>query len=976
MTRFGAYRLDRAQGLWREKEEVRITPKSLALLCALVDRAGEIVSKEELFRLVWEGAAVSDSALTSCIQELRRALDDDAQHPRFIETVHRRGYRFREQTVRDNLAPSGHVSFPPRAAADNLIIGRNAIVEDMLNAFALAERGRRQVLFVTGEPGIGKTTVLRAFGERLATLGPARAAWGQCVQHYGASESYQPLLEALSRVCHLPGGEDVIPILERYSPTWLAQLPGLLEPDRLERLQRITAGITRERMLRELNDALEAITAEMPLALWLEDLHWSDMPTLDWIAAFAQRSEPACLLLIGTLRPLLTASPEHPLTTIVDDLRMKGFCREIAVRGLDESDVADYVALRLPSAPGHAERLRRLGKLIHQQTGGNPLFVVNVIEDLAARGLVASDDGQWTLTREVSRAELGMPDDIRRMIGKQIDRLSPAERDVLESASVAGASFSTAAVAAAAGRSLEDVESMLSTMARQSQFVGKVGPIEWPDGTRNTRFEFLHALYCDVLYQRVPASRVAHLHEQVGIRTESGYGDRAPEIAAELAMHFERCGELHRVATYLQRAAENAWRRGACAEAEAHLDRALALLACEPPGPERSTRELELQISRGAVIMAGRGFGAPEVADAFSRARKLSRELDGAPHLFPAVWGLWLYYWGRGPLSTARELVNDLMELAAQAPANAAERLQAHHAAWATAFNTGDIVGSCEHSVSGLGVYDPSQHSSLAATYGSHDAGICGLNFRAWALSLRGQCDEAHRVSEQSVAWAHRLGHPFSLALTHFFAAAAGHTRRDTSVAKANARAGVAVARGQDFRLVLAQSLVVEGWTAVDEGRFHEGLNQITTGLAEFRATGAYQFLPYLLSLSAQAHLKYGDASKGKEALVEAFAAAELTGERFWEAELHRLKGELRLAAKLRGAGGEAEQCFVRAIDVATRQGANLLVLRASVSLGGLLRQLGREAEARRRVNHALGDISQGLALPDVTDARAFLAAS
>jgi predicted ATPase len=230
-------------------------------------------------------------------------------------------------------------------------------------------------------------------------------------------------------------------------------------------------------------------------------------------------------------------------------------------------------------------------------------------------------------------------------------------------------------------------------------------------------------------------------------------------------------------------------------------------------------------------------------------------------------------------------------------------------------------------------------------------------------------------VSTESVALAHRLGHPFSLALTHFFAAAAANARRDSGGAKANARAAVAVAREQDFRLVLAQSLVVAGWTAVDEGRFREGLDQITTGLAEFRATGAYQFLPYLLSLSAQTHLAHGDATKGLEALDQAFAAAQVTGEYFWEAELHRLRGELQLTAKMPGADRGAEQSFLRAIDVATSQRANLLVLRASVSLGGLLRQLGREEEARQRVSDALAGISQGLTLPDVKDARAFLVA-
>ncbi|MEP6918090.1 MAG: winged helix-turn-helix domain-containing protein, partial [Acidobacteriota bacterium] len=261
MICFDAYRLDRAQGLWRGEDEVRLTPKALSVLWVLVERAGEVISKEELFRQAWADATVSDSALTSIVQELRRALGDDAHDPQFIETLHRRGYRFRGQVSRDVRPASGRVSLPPPTSMDSPIVGRNAVIGEMLDAYALAQRGGRQVIFVTGEPGIGKTTVLNAFRARLAERGAIRTTWGQCVQHYGVGESYQPLLDALGRLCRQEDGEDLVPLLERYSPTWLAQLPALVEPDRLEHLRRTVAGTTRERILRELSDALEAITA-------------------------------------------------------------------------------------------------------------------------------------------------------------------------------------------------------------------------------------------------------------------------------------------------------------------------------------------------------------------------------------------------------------------------------------------------------------------------------------------------------------------------------------------------------------------------------------------------------------------------------------------------------------------------------------------------------------------------------------------
>jgi DNA-binding winged helix-turn-helix (wHTH) protein/predicted ATPase len=974
VIRFGPYRLDRAQGLWRDGEEVRLTPKSLSVLCVLAERSGEVLSKEELFRAVWPDAAVSDSALTSCIQELRHALSDDARHPRFIETLHRRGYRFREQT--SHHSRGDRTAVPPTSfnLNDAPVVGRESAIAEMLDACAFAERGTKQVLFIIGEAGIGKTTLLQAFQARLVARGPVRTTWGQCVQHYGVGEPYQPLLDALGRLCRQPDGHRLIPLLERYSPTWLAQLPALLDPDRLDTLRRTSAGTTRERMLRELTDAMEAMTTQSLLVLWLEDLHWSDMSTLDWIAVFAQRPEPARLLLIGTFRQPSAADSEHPLTSVADALRLKSFSREIILGGLDEAGVTEYVALRFPPAVGHGEKLRRLARLIRQHTGGNPLFVGNLLTDLAARGLLTSHDGRWKLTADVNREELGIPDDVRRMIARQVDRLQPVERDALEIGSVVGTTFSTPPVAAAAGLSVTDVEATLTSLARQNQFVREAGLHEWPDGTVGTRFDFLHVLYRDVLYQSVSPGRRAQLHRQVGVREEAAYAARAPEIAAELAMHFERSGDLARAGTYLQHAAENARRRNAYGEAQIHFDRALALLASQLPSPERSGRELELQIGRGAVIMARRGWSAPEAADAYSRARTLSQELGDTPHLFPALWGLWLYYWGRGPQSATQELVDDLLGLARQHGGDVAP-LQAHHAAWATAFAAGELVAACRHASDGVRLYEADRHAALAATYGSHDAGMCCRNFGGWALALRGRSDEAERASRDALDLAERLGHPFSLALTHFFSAANGHTRRDTAAVRTNAAAAVAVARDQDFRLVLAWALSLEGWAAVERGQVRDGLNQIADGIAEVRETGSNQFLPYLLGLKAESLLKHGDAAEGLQAIGEALSAAATTGQCFWDAELYRLHGELQLATNATSNDRGAEQSFLKAMDVARRQDAKLLVLRAAVSLGRLWRRMKRGAEARRYVADACADLIEDTRLPDVIDARAFLAA-
>jgi predicted ATPase len=398
------------------------------------------------------------------------------------------------------------------------------------------------------------------------------------------------------RLCRQPGGSAFVPVLERYAPTWLAQLPALVPPEHYETLTRTVAGTTRQRMLRELTDALEAATTDGPLALCLEDLHWSDVSTLDWIAAFAQRPEPARVLLIGTFRPQTDISGGHPLSRVIEELHIKRCCRQITLIGLTEREVADFVAVRLPPALSHAQDLRRLALLVHRHTGGNPLFVLNVLEDLVARRLVSEKNGRWALSADLDEVNLGIPDDVRRIIAAQLDRLPATECALLEVASVAGSIFSPATVAGAAGLAMNDVEALLTGLARQHRFVQHSGP----------RFQFDHDLYRDVLYERVPSPRRGLLHREVAEREEVSHGECACEIAAELAMHFERSGDIHRAGKYLQQAAENAQRRSAFTEARTHFQKALSFLQNEPTCRERTEREISLWIGLGAAAMAAR----------------------------------------------------------------------------------------------------------------------------------------------------------------------------------------------------------------------------------------------------------------------------------------------------------------------------------------------------------------------------------
>jgi DNA-binding winged helix-turn-helix (wHTH) protein len=452
---FPPFRLDLTnERLWRGAQPIHLRPKTFAILRCLVEHPGQLLSRAALFDAVWPDVMVSDVVLTGCIRELRRALQDDPKHPQFIETVHRRGYRFIGPIIETSESTMPYDAPQPvelflstgtlehrRNLRSGLVLGRDREIACLLRWLAKALDGMRQVVFVTGEAGIGKTTVVDAFVARALRLGGLWIGRGQCIEQYGASEPYMPVLQALEGLCRIPESQRVAVLLSQHAPTWLAQIPGLRKAGDEAQFQPSTFGMTRERMLRELATALEVLTAEQPLILVLEDLHWSDYASLDLLSMLARRREPARLLLLGTYRPEEVREQRHPLYTAVQELRIQAHCEELPLRGLSEADVRAYLEARVAGTP----LPDGLARFIHQRTDGNPLFMVAMIEDALPQILAEqSGGGGWSEDHEKA---LGIPESLRQLLVQRFERLSPEEQQVLEVGSVIGIEFLAVAVA-------------------------------------------------------------------------------------------------------------------------------------------------------------------------------------------------------------------------------------------------------------------------------------------------------------------------------------------------------------------------------------------------------------------------------------------------------------------------------------------------------------------------------------------------
>jgi DNA-binding winged helix-turn-helix (wHTH) protein/predicted ATPase len=914
---FGLFRFDPRSGqLWRDGSEVKLAPRAAAVLHLLAERAQELVTKKDLLERVWGGMAVGDDALTSCIQELRGVLGDDARHPHYIETRHRRGYRLMVPATVDDQS-SAAAPWLVASPEPSRLVGRVAEFGELGHAFDQARSGRRQIVFISGEPGIGKSSLADAFLEQLPTSQTAKVAHGQCLDHHGVGEPYLPLIEALTRLAGGADGAAVKEILSTQAPSWLAQMPALWTRSERSALE-ARGRATRERMMRELTLAIEAIASDAPLLLKLEDIHWSDTSTLDWLAHVARRPEPARLMVIATFRPADVAAAKVGLSGLVTELALHGRCREIALAPLDLAAIASYLEARLGD-DGGAAKLREMAPLLLERTGGNPLFMTSIVNQLAQQ------DGR------TPGAIVAIPHDVWRFIDRQIDELTESDRHLLTAASVIRREFATAAVAAALEIDVDQVEIACARLARQGVFVVKPGSTVWPDGTRPELYAFRHDLYRELLYDRLPATRRALCHTRVGRRLEAAWAGRLDAIASELAEHFERGNEPVRAIPHRQRAAAKALRRGANEEAIGHLRRALDAIGRIAGEVERTRVEVELRVGMAAAYMAIRGFGAPEVLEACTRAELLCDRLGERVDLFPAIWGQWMFRTGRGETEAARRLGGRLLALAEKFD-DPGLKIQAHHAMWSTSFVCGELGNACAHAQSGLALFNANVHRSMASSYGNHDAECCARNFSAISLALAGDDHGARVMIDKSLAAAKILDDPFSLALTLYFTSAAAQMLGDIALATANSELSMQMATEHDLAQPKAWSMGVAGWCAAENGDLDRGLQLATQAVVSLQAIQSRHFLAYLLGLLADTQLKAGHDVEAMKAVEEGLAMADATGEHFYSAELHRLQGEL-LARLPQGQRGKAEAAFRVAIEIAKEQGARTLEHKANESV-------------------------------------------
>jgi DNA-binding winged helix-turn-helix (wHTH) protein/tetratricopeptide (TPR) repeat protein len=640
---FGPFRLDMDAGiLYRGTELVPLGQRATALLSTLVENPSTLISKDALVEAAWPGLAIEDSNLSVQIATLRRILGE-AGCADWIETLPRRGYRFvgpvaatadtdgadasSAKPIQAGLVDRGKELMSTAPGDPHLVVGRTAPFEmlDRMTQRMLA--GQRQIAFVTGEAGIGKTAFIAKAMERLTGQG-FDLLYGRCTERFGTDEVFLPLIDALV-TRYRANGLDLLPAIRSHAPSWMLQLPSDIELPERAAFQDELFGVTRERMLREFCDLVEALSADRVLVLVLEDLHWSDFATLDVLSRFARGKGKASVLVLGSYRPADSAIGGHPIRRLHQDLEIHGCCSELRLDRLSHTEVERYIALRFHDP----ELASALAGPVFERTQGHPLFVTSMLQHLIDQQAIVEVNGTWRLSSQATYSQDGVPNNLMNMINYELGRLSDDDRRLLDVASVAGEEFSAALVAAGLSRDVVEVERDIEALVRKDCIIVRSGASEWPDGTYSGSYSFRHILYQNVIYQNLAPGQRAQTHRRLGKRLEEAYTGRTAEIASVLALHFEEGRDFPSALRYLGQAAESSTKRLGHAEAASYLTRALGILDRFEAADKLATRIALLRqrswALRSSGDLAGSARDLKEIIACAEQANEIRQQVNG-----------------------------------------------------------------------------------------------------------------------------------------------------------------------------------------------------------------------------------------------------------------------------------------------------------------------------------------------------------
>ena len=851
-------------------------------------------------------------------------------------------------------------------SASRITVGRDEERLRLRRAFARAKEGRSSIVAVTGEPGIGKTSLVEDFVGELAGSGERTIiARGRCSESLAGAEAYLPVLEALDSLLHPGSGASLDSLIKAIAPTWYVQLATHSSEKPLTgEVREAPPAASQERMKRELGALFQELSRVQPVVWVIEDLHWADVSTIDVVNYLAGRFDETRLLMLTTYRPSDMALARHPFLSVRSNLQMRGLFEEVHLGFLAPEDVARYLDQQFP---GHAFP-PEFAASVHARTEGNPLFMADLVRYLRDTGGIVEEEGTWTVTRTISTAPKDLPESVRGMIARKIEQVDERDRRLLLAASVQGHEFDSATLAEVTELDPGEVEDRLEALERVHVFVRRGEEHEFPDRMLTLRYRFVHVLYQNVLYSSLQPARRAQLSGRTATALAVHHGSEAAAVAGRLAVLFEGARDFSTAAKYFFVAAQRAVSLFAFREALSLSDRGLDGLRGLPDGPERRQRELGLQMLRGLALRSVRGWAAPELETTFARARQLCQQLEDPPELFPVLWNLAFFRMIRGDLAAVRQ---EIATLAAQAEASGirAYQMAVHHLAGVTSEFTGDVVESNRLLERARELHDPASHQTYNAMFGI-DPGMVARAMSSRPLWTLGFPDAALARSRETIALGRSQRQPVTLVFALVVSQGIHLYRGEFADAIALGDEIIGLCREYEFPQEAEWARAFQGAALAAGGRVEEGVSQLRGSLTTLKALRSGLVRTTFLALFGDALRLAGRVEEGLAAIDEGFEHAERTTERGFTAELHRVRGEL---LRLAGRDAEAEASLRAALDTARRQAARAFELRAAVGLARLLLASGLAADARHLLAPVYDSFTEGRDTADLAAARLLL---
>ncbi len=838
-------------------------------------------------------------------------------------------------------------------------VGREQELEQLRAALRAASTERGRIVCVPGETGMGKTTLVEDFLGELQDTGSVAIARGRCSERLAGTEAYLPLLEGLESL--LRGDSAVARLMNSLAPSWHAQIgPAAGGAARSGGGQ----ANSQERLKLELAAFFQELSRQRRTVLFFDDLHWADVSTIDILAYLTGKFDQLRILVVLAYRPSELGLSKHPFLDIKPDLQAHGLCQDLTLKFLTASDFERCVAEEFP---GHRFSQQFLSA-IYAKTSGNPLFLVDLMRYLRDSGAVVQQDGAWVLDRPITEIERKVPESLRGLIQRKIDRLSEEDRKLLTVASVQGNEFDSEVLAKALQMDPADVEERLEVLERVHALVRVVGEHEYPNRTLTMRYRFVQTLYQNVLYTTLRPTRRSALSAVVAQTLLTAYGERYREIASELARLYESARDFAKAADQHGIAAQNAMQIFASQEAALLARHGLEMLQTLPASADRSTKEVDLQLLLGNSLTVARGYGNPETGKCFARAQELAAELGEPRHLFPSLLGVWFYYTVSGECEKGRELASRLAKIA-ETHSDPMPGVAANYALGQTLEILGDLPRARQHAESSIAFYKPSDYAQYRALYG-FDPGLYAMSDAARILWLLGYPDQARKRMEEALRYYKQVD-PRSQSMVLTLASFMHQFCHEPGLALKRATECVEICERYDVPQEREWSNFMRGWAIASLGDLEEGIRQMRGSLAALGELHSIVIVgTHYAALLAEVLHKAG---RGDEALARLDAALEFadrTGDRHYEPELHRVKGELLLA---KGSPTAAEGCFRTALDLARSHQAKSWELRAAISLCRLLLTRAAITECRNILSPIYSWFSEGFDTHDLRCARELL---